>query len=746
MAALCTLVMVVAALSDTNYVRRQGQYCIGNVHPNISVFVSNSTNVSECQAHCDYYSCSCFDVLEHTESGQWGCRVTITSETKTSSEGYNAFVKTGNNPSQYVATVNFGQTPRPFSHFWKSCGWCPPDPHPLFPEFFLTEDTFQNHLLISSVPNKGIEFVRIHFLLDLIKLVDNNTLVSNTESIVFLKDLPSFKNSFWAGRGLNYSALDAAMEQLVSFGLHPGFEIMGNPGNFANRSDRLFTSFGDHTQILAWNQFINDLVQRYVTKFGLAEVQRWRWETWNEPDGECGKGLEVDIDCDINSFMSYVDASVNAVKKVDASLIIGGPASDGGHEFLFGMIQHCINGTNAITGKIGCGPVDFINAHLKGDQDTATITLEELPIALKALAQTKGTVMNDVAWGNDEGDPKVGWSHDYPWRADSRYAAMVPKVIHQHQESFIEKNGIKYDVLSNDNGFMSYPDNNHSFTQRTLVARWVYNNTNPKTVAAVRKPVLNTMGLLALLGNDRYPAEGLLPALTSKVGVLATTIPDMSNNSTIVTTLVWFSADSENITSTAPSSNITLNMDSLPFSSSDDVMVAVYVLDELHGNSHTVYKQQGSPRFPSAMQLEEMRNASEIPMLPGYPKAAAVTSKGLSITIPMALPSVHVIQLCKRSPIAPPKIANVQLHKTPTSQPHEVIVRWDGVPNTVCIRTYIVKCSTNGEPSTRCNFIDSIFTSFLHTHSGELPEKLCYSVSAVDVFGQEGEESDSVCL
>jgi hypothetical protein len=38
-----------------------------------------------------------------------------------------------------------------------------------------------------------------------------------------------------------------------------------------------------------------------------------------------------------------------------------------------------------------------------------------------------------VKWGNDEGDPKVGWSHLYDWRADERYAAMVPKAINQHQ-------------------------------------------------------------------------------------------------------------------------------------------------------------------------------------------------------------------------------------------------------------------------------------------------------------------------
>ena len=41
----------------------------------------------------------------------------------------------------------------------------------------------------------------------------------------------------------------------------------------------------------------------------------------------------------------------------------------------------------------------------------------------------KGSMLEGhVAWGNDEADPKVGWSSIYAWRADARYAAMVPKV------------------------------------------------------------------------------------------------------------------------------------------------------------------------------------------------------------------------------------------------------------------------------------------------------------------------------
>ena len=71
-----------------------------------------------------------------------------------------------------------------FVHFWRSCGWCPPDPHPQFAAYFLTEgregrllsallvvfilfvflppDQVQNHELIGSVPHQGIKYVRIH--------------------------------------------------------------------------------------------------------------------------------------------------------------------------------------------------------------------------------------------------------------------------------------------------------------------------------------------------------------------------------------------------------------------------------------------------------------------------------------------------------------------------------------------------------------------------------------------------------
>jgi hypothetical protein len=76
--------------------------------------------------------------------------------------------------------------------------------------------------------------------------------------------------------------------------------------------------------------------------------------------------------------------------EADPHLIFGGPASDGKKEFLFALVGHCLNGTNAITGEVGCGArPSFFNAHLKGSQSSYPITAQELPIAEQVAQMIK---------------------------------------------------------------------------------------------------------------------------------------------------------------------------------------------------------------------------------------------------------------------------------------------------------------------------------------------------------------------
>lgn len=304
--------------------------------------------------------------------------------------------------------------------------------------------------------------------------------------------------------------------------------------------------------------------------------------------------------------------------------------------------------------------------------------------------------------------------------------------------------------FSNDNGFLPYPDNSiHTFQQRTLVARWVYNQSNasnssydlkwPHTVQTVRKPVLNVMALLAFLGDTVFPTDGLAPAMSSKLGMLPTRYGD------VVSILVWSSDDST--PSQNLSTSIKLSLSHLPFTPGDKVALAVFELDDAHGSSYTEYEHLGKPEFPSSQQLVSMRNAAEIPLATGHPQTLTISSKmTAAVDLIMRTPAVNLIVLCPK-PAKPPTKVAVTLHVVPTQGDGQVIVKWDAVQER-CLKTYAVFHGSGGHPpKSRVNPNDTIFTLFQHTLLGRSAQTDdCYSVAAIDMWGQMGPKSDPVCV
>jgi len=198
----------------------------------------------------------------------------------------------------------------------------------------------------------------------------------------------------------------------------------------------------------------------------------------------------------------------------------------------------------------------------------------------------------------------------------------------------MEQNGIVYDLLGNDNGFLPYADNTASiFQQRTLVARWMLNAsaipgaTNDRA-QLVRKPVLNVMGLLPRLGNlifDRN-ASRALPSSRSTMNVLSTIRgfgydDGMEAASSEIAALVYNSADSSqpdpNATRTA---TLNFNLSSAAVAAmGTDAAVALFRLDNEHGNAYATWQGQGFPKFPSAKMFAELRDAAEVVVDASFP-------------------------------------------------------------------------------------------------------------------------------
>lgn len=68
-----------------------------------------------------------------------------------------------------------------------------------------------------------------------------------------------------------------------------------------------------------------------------------------------------------------------------------------------------------------------------------------------------------------EADVLQDWSQSEDWRGDVRYAALVSKVIMDHQKQLVEERNVKIETVSGDNCFLNYHP--YYFTQRTLLVR-----------------------------------------------------------------------------------------------------------------------------------------------------------------------------------------------------------------------------------------------------------------------------------
>ena len=132
------------------------------------------------------------------------------------------------------------------------------------------------------------------------------------------------------------------------------------------------------------------------------------------------------------------------------------------------------------------------------------------------------------------------------------------------------------------------------------------NHSNPRKVEFVKKPILSVMGLLALLGDEQIKTSITFEnGDHDDFGVMATIIEphgSSSSNDWELAALLYNSNDTSGRTSL---SLINISVVNIP--SRQDVAFVVYRLDNENGNPFGLWKEMGSPVFPSDEQLSELR-------------------------------------------------------------------------------------------------------------------------------------------
>uniref|UniRef100_A0A336ML52 CSON002247 protein n=1 Tax=Culicoides sonorensis TaxID=179676 RepID=A0A336ML52_CULSO len=344
----------------------------------------------------------------------------------------------------FVLVTCIAQPPKILPRFWTNTGFSPIGNE--IEKVFLSNDTLTNIELISSLPNNGLNSIRIHWILDLV----------NTE-------IPSNEQKF--------KDLDKFLDVLISSGLELGLELMS------------------HNKNLDWNHDVYEILCRYSRRYGINVTSQWKLETWNEPDLKTYNVLNFTL----NDYLKYMDDIQTGIERASNELKfdfkLRGPAglfkSRETHEFCWKILENC---------EKRC-PFNVITFHRKGNGTSESILSEGVSLIVEL--SNKFPKLSQMKFANDEADPIAIWSIPREMQASVGYAATLVETVLSHWTAMYQ-NLINLESISHDNAFLSfYP---HQFTQRTLLARFQMNNSVPRHTQFIQKPVFAALGLLSNLG------------------------------------------------------------------------------------------------------------------------------------------------------------------------------------------------------------------------------------------------------
>jgi xylan 1,4-beta-xylosidase len=184
----------------------------------------------------------------------------------------------------------------------------------------------------------------------------------------------------------DFSAIDRLYDGMLARGIKPFIELGFTPGVMKTSDLKIFYWRGNtsHPQPGPWSELIDAFVRHLVQRYGIEEVRKWPFEVWNEPnlDGFWEKA-------DQKAYFDLYANTSRTIKKIDAKLQVGGPATAGAAwvpEFL-------------AYAKANDVAVDFITTHTYGVTEGF---LDEFGKSDRILATDPNSIIGDVRRNRQE--------------------------------------------------------------------------------------------------------------------------------------------------------------------------------------------------------------------------------------------------------------------------------------------------------------------------------------------------------
>jgi len=351
-----------------------------------------------------------------------------------------------------------------------------------------------------------------------------------------------------------------------------------------------------------WAELIYQWTRHNVVRYGRAEVGRWYFEVWNEPN------LDFYWSGTPEDFYRLHDYGIDAVRRALPGARVGGPDVAGsGGAFMDGFLRHVTTGTNYATGQTGT-PGDFFSFHAKGQPEVVdghvrmgiARQLKTAEGAFARIAAIPVLAHRPIIIG--ENDPEGCAACPGPqnaYRNDTMYSSYTAAVYPRLWELARRRN-VRLE------GALTWA---FTFVGQPWFAGYRQLATN-----GVDLPVLNVFRMFARLGGMQVEASSSAEVPLTliladgvrgapDVGVLAT----KAQKDGRVDILLWHYRDDD---VPGPAAEVHLALSGLEPGLAH--LARVWRVDREHSDAFTEWKAMGAPASPTQQQIDRLLSASHM--------------------------------------------------------------------------------------------------------------------------------------
>lgn len=378
-----------------------------------------------------------------------------------------------------------------------------------------------------------------------------------------------------------------------------------------------------------WSELIYQWVRHSVARYGRAEVERWYWEVWNEPDIGYWRGTPEE-------YLKLYDYAAEGLKRALPTAKIGGPHVTGPvgartQGYLRTFIEHCLRGTNYATGKTG-SPLDVVAFHAKGAPQVMPDGHVRMGVSQQLRAIDNGFAVV-ASFPELKGVPIV------IGESDPEGCAACP--IRTHPQNGY-RNGTMYSSYTAEQIARTYQLADVRGVNLVGAVTWAFefegqpyfDGFRDLATNGVAKPVLNVFRMLGQMGGDRVRVASTGALRLEAVRDSGVRVhPDVdalaSRTERAIAVLLWNYQDDD---LPAPPAKVELWIDGVP---TGEPTIAHYRIDAEHSNAYELWKTLGSPQRPTAAQYRALERAGQLQLL--EPARRLSTSNG-RVGVTFALP------------------------------------------------------------------------------------------------------------